>query len=99
MVDPVGLEPTTPDLKGRYSSQLSYGSINLVGVVRVELTLSRLRGECNKPLYDTPLADQVGIEPTTGRLTVASSTAELLVKNLFHQYFFIYSYVSSTHHY
>ena len=68
MVEAVGFEPTTLWLKARYSSQLSYASINWHP--RKELNLHFfVRSEGYTPLYDRgKLVDSVGLEPTSHRL-------------------------------
>ena len=40
---------------------------------------ARVKGVCVKSLHQQAMADTVGIEPTTNRLTAGCSTAELCI--------------------
>ena len=44
MVLPVGFEPTTYALEEHYSIQLSYGSMYVVTLMRLELNITTLKG-------------------------------------------------------
>ena len=69
MVEARGFEPRTLGLKVRYSSQLSYASVCLERVERIELSHNPWQGS-RLPLHHTriDLEVRVGLEPTALRI-------------------------------
>lgn len=70
MVDPVGLEPTTPALSRRCSNQLSYGSIMFV----MDRALRVVAVVCGVFPQSTTKVEAWGFEPQTSSLQSWRST-------------------------
>ena len=78
MVHPSGIEPETYGLEVRCSIQLSYGCIVSGARIRTRTENLLLTRQLLCQLSYSGVAPQVGLEPTTYRLTAERSTIELL---------------------